>query len=108
MDGAVLDPFSEPHHELVNGVGQLVLFVDLEGLEHRAHRRGDRSHSLANLGWVLGHELAGHIAQCLRAAECLFELKDLPVPEPFPETGHDRDVRAGESIDRLPVVTYGE
>ena len=71
-------------------------------------RAPGRSHRLGDLGGVLQHEPRGRLGEPVGAAEGGFQAKLRGLPEMRLEIPHDRDVRAREARNRLPVVADRE
>ena len=71
----------------------------------RFPRRADR---LAELRRVVQHEIGGDRGNAVGATERGCEIDALERAEMVPELPHNRDVRAAEPVDRLPVVADRE
>ena len=71
----------------------------------RRTRRADR---LADLCRIAQHKVGGDCGDAVGAAEVGCEIDALERAEMIPELPHDRDVRAAEAVDRLPVVAHSE
>ena len=75
--------------------------TDLHGRPVRLVRGAD---FLADLRGIAQHEFGGDLGDVIGAAERRFQVDPLVIAEALAEFLHDRDVGAGEPVNRLPVV----
>lgn len=70
--------------------------------------RSRRAHRLLQLSGISLHEAGGGLGDQLIATVCLLQTALPACPKIRLELCEDGDVRTGEAIDRLPVVTDGK
>ncbi|EEF93400.1 hypothetical protein CATMIT_01972, partial [Catenibacterium mitsuokai DSM 15897] len=80
--GASTHLFTEALEKAQDRVLDLVFARHLKGVQNWAMSRCLGGDVLRYLGGVLGHEVAGHVAQGLRAAEGLLQPQHDPLPTP--------------------------
>src|SRR5574343_2071431 len=93
---------------LSNGSLNLGFFTDPYYSDRQRNIRLTGPNFLAKLLRVLLNKRTAYVTQGLRAPKCRFQLEGNRLTELGLKVGHNREVRAGKSVDTLPVVTHSE